>query len=160
MADFADKGMAVANYASESDAPRQSLLRLWTRGWYHFGGKDVVFVPVRDDGLGAAKDELDNNVNDSVDESVFSDGRTADVYTPIEKYEGRHRFDPKATWTEEEEIALVRRVSPSRIEETDMKIAKLTQYSWTGRYVCGSALCSLPCSSIVGTSRRRFQILF
>ena len=31
-------------------------------------------------------------------------------YVPIERYEGRHRYDPKATWTEAEEKALIRRL--------------------------------------------------
>ena len=31
-------------------------------------------------------------------------------YVPIDSYEGRHRYDPKARWTEEEERSLVRRL--------------------------------------------------
>ncbi|KAL8780114.1 MAG: hypothetical protein Q9194_001084 [Teloschistes cf. exilis] len=31
-------------------------------------------------------------------------------YVPIDTYEGRHRYDPKATWTLEEEKALIRRL--------------------------------------------------
>lgn len=31
-------------------------------------------------------------------------------YQPIDKYEGRHRYDPKARWTEAEEKALIRKV--------------------------------------------------
>ena len=31
-------------------------------------------------------------------------------YVPIDSYEGRHRYDPRAKWTEEEERALVRRL--------------------------------------------------
>ena len=31
-------------------------------------------------------------------------------YVPIETYEGRHRYDPKATWTEAEEKSLIRRL--------------------------------------------------
>ena len=31
-------------------------------------------------------------------------------YVPIERYEGRHRYDPSATWTEAEEKSLIRRL--------------------------------------------------
>ena len=31
-------------------------------------------------------------------------------YVPIDTYEGRHRYDPKATWSKEEESALIRRL--------------------------------------------------
>ena len=31
-------------------------------------------------------------------------------YVPIETYEGRHRYDPKATWSEAEETSLIRRL--------------------------------------------------
>ena len=43
--------------------------------------------------------------------SVFEDEDGAGFYKPIEKYEGRHRFVPDATWTPEEERRLVRTVS-------------------------------------------------
>ena len=33
-----------------------------------------------------------------------------DIYIPIHNYEGRHRYDPKAEWTPEEEKRLVRKV--------------------------------------------------
>lgn len=45
--------------------------------------------------------------------SVFEDAEGAEFYKPIEKYEGRHRFVPDATWTPEEERRLVRTVSLS-----------------------------------------------
>ena len=31
-------------------------------------------------------------------------------YAPIDTYEGRHRYDPKATWSKEEEMALTRKL--------------------------------------------------
>ncbi|KAI4194322.1 MAG: hypothetical protein LQ350_007837 [Teloschistes chrysophthalmus] len=31
-------------------------------------------------------------------------------YIPIDSYEGRHRYDPKATWTKEEEQSLIRKL--------------------------------------------------
>lgn len=33
-----------------------------------------------------------------------------DFYVPIDKYEGRHRYDPKFRWDEHEEKTLVRKV--------------------------------------------------
>jgi hypothetical protein len=45
---------------------------------------------------------------------VFSDPDAALIYKPIENYEGSHRFDPTATWTPQEESALVRTVSCPR----------------------------------------------
>lgn len=35
--------------------------------------------------------------------------RLADVIAPHDNYEGKHRFDPTATWTEAEERAVVRK---------------------------------------------------
>lgn len=58
-----------------------------------------------------------NESTDSVDShsygtgEVFALGGDAGFYEPIAKYEGRHRYDPKATWTDEEEKKLIRRVS-------------------------------------------------
>ena len=37
-------------------------------------------------------------------------GELAEHYRPIEGYEGMHRFDPKAEWTEKEEARVVRQV--------------------------------------------------
>jgi hypothetical protein len=53
----------------------------------------------------------------SVDSHRYGDGEVlafgggAEFYEPIAKYEGRHRYDPKITWTDEEEKRLIRRVS-------------------------------------------------
>lgn len=41
--------------------------------------------------------------------AFLSNGLT-EHYTPIDSYEGRHRFDPKFQWTTEEETRLIRRV--------------------------------------------------
>ncbi|KAB5589416.1 MFS transporter [Ceratobasidium theobromae] len=41
---------------------------------------------------------------------VFDDPDLGKYFIPIQEYEGRHRFDPKATWTEAEERSLVRKV--------------------------------------------------
>ena len=42
---------------------------------------------------------------------VFQELHARDCYAPIDSYEGRHRYDPTAQWTEAEERVLVRKVS-------------------------------------------------
>ena len=42
---------------------------------------------------------------------VLAIGGATEFYEPIANYEGRHRYDPKITWTDEEEKRLIRRVS-------------------------------------------------
>lgn len=41
---------------------------------------------------------------------VFAQGGQIQFYEPIPEYEGRHRYDPTAQWTEAEEKKLVRKV--------------------------------------------------
>jgi hypothetical protein len=55
--------------------------------------------------------------SDSIDTHHYGTGEVlvvgadASFYRPIDKYEGIHRWDPKFTWTDEEEKKLIRRVS-------------------------------------------------
>jgi hypothetical protein len=42
---------------------------------------------------------------------AFVGGGATELYEPIPEYEGRHRYDPGAEWTEKEEKRLVRKVS-------------------------------------------------
>lgn len=44
---------------------------------------------------------------------AFALGASGEFYEPIAEYEGRHRYDPSAEWTEAEEKKLVRKVSQS-----------------------------------------------
>lgn len=41
---------------------------------------------------------------------VWAAGASDRLYEPIPEYEGRHRYDPTAEWTEEEEKKLVKKV--------------------------------------------------
>ena len=41
---------------------------------------------------------------------TFVGGASTVLYEPIPEYEGRHRYDPSAEWTDKEERKLVRRV--------------------------------------------------
>lgn len=45
-----------------------------------------------------------------VNYDTFEENSFDQFYVPIDTYEGRHRYDPKARWNEKEEKALVRRV--------------------------------------------------
>lgn len=44
--------------------------------------------------------------------TTFATGASVKFNEPIPEYEGRHRYDPGASWTEEEEEKLVRKVLP------------------------------------------------
>jgi hypothetical protein len=125
MANSDSKSTATINFGTIADdrADGNTLTRR-TRKWWHLGGEDTIFVSVRNDGSGLSKGDFDTNVTKTTDGSVFDDLRTADIYAPIERYEGTHRFDPKATWTEEEELSLVRRV------RIDVLLPRL----WAGRW--------------------------
>ncbi|KAI9925367.1 hypothetical protein ASPWEDRAFT_164054 [Aspergillus wentii DTO 134E9] len=65
--------------------------------------------------------EIKNDLRETVSErswpkryhgtgDAFVDGGAAELYEPIPEYEGRHRYDPTAEWTEKEEKRLVRRL--------------------------------------------------
>ncbi|QKX54289.1 uncharacterized protein TRUGW13939_01374 [Talaromyces rugulosus] len=41
---------------------------------------------------------------------TFAAGGSLDLYEPIAQYEGKHRYDPEASWTEAEEKKLVRKL--------------------------------------------------
>lgn len=41
---------------------------------------------------------------------VLAGGGSVELYAPIPEYEGKHRYDPTAEWSEKEEKVLVRRV--------------------------------------------------
>ena len=68
-----------------------------------FAKETPASVPKRDPEDVAGDLKGTPSPNDSVD-------ALEKYYVPIEKYEGRHRYDPKATWTEAEEKSLIRRL--------------------------------------------------
>jgi MFS transporter, ACS family, DAL5 transporter family protein len=92
-----------------------STTKVTHRPWWKLGGKDISFAPVDPDSLtssnAASTEDIEQPGLDNIHGSVFDDSGAAQFYQPIEKYEGAHRFDPNATWTPEEENALVRTVS-------------------------------------------------
>lgn len=115
-----EKDVALA-YSLDSgrDSTRDSASdegpRLRANPWWRFGGKDRSFVPVNvpstTKSARSSSDDDEHAHESTIYGSVFSDSRAQDFYKPIEKYEGRHRFDMHATWSEDEEKNLVRRVS-------------------------------------------------
>ena len=87
---------------------------------------------------------VDGDVKDIMHADIDEDDDLRKFYEPIATYEGRHRYDPKAQWTSQEEKALVRRVCVliCRYAITRM----LTCFSLTTKYVPGCALCFSHCS--------------
>ena len=118
MTSSSDKDLALV-YGEErsqgSFAPPEQETPLKANSWWKFGGRDRIFVPSRLQGSRSTFKDFqgDRTIDDdhNADGNVFSDPRAVDIYKPIEKYEGRHRFDLHATWSDEEEKRLVRRVS-------------------------------------------------
>ncbi|KZT50289.1 putative transporter [Calocera cornea HHB12733] len=58
----------------------------------------------------SASSSLSNIKDSTSDPNPFDDPDLAPYLAPIAKYEGYHRFDPKAHWTEEEEKRIVRKI--------------------------------------------------
>ncbi|KAL8699436.1 MAG: hypothetical protein Q9224_001415, partial [Gallowayella concinna] len=120
MADVKDDTLlASAEESSQDDSVGVRQRRgsaLNTNPWWRFGGKDRSFIPTRAENA-TSKHTLDNQKDDrdiedevNLDDSVFNNPKAFEIYKPIENYEGRHRFDPRATWSEAEEKKLIRRL--------------------------------------------------
>ena len=75
-------------------------------------------------------------------------------YTPIENYEGKHRYDSNFEWEPKEEKKLVRKVRTTikhpSVKQTQPKTSN--PRSWICASAPGRASCSLPCNSIAATS--------
>lgn len=88
------------------------------RKWWQLGGKDFSHVSV-DAGYQTGSETSSFSDADSGviknQNNVYEDKDAAELYKPIEGYEGAHRFVPNATWTQEEEQALVRKVCASTL---------------------------------------------
>ena len=54
----------------------------------------------------------DTSEEEIIGKNIDSDDGTnlEKFYVPIETYEGKHRYDPKATWSREEERSLIRKL--------------------------------------------------
>ncbi|KAL9074122.1 MAG: hypothetical protein Q9161_002532 [Pseudevernia consocians] len=117
MTSSSDKDLAAVSGEERSQGPftppkQEPSLR--ANSWWKFGGRDRTFVPSRLHGSKSSFKDFqgDRTVGDdhNADGSAFSDPGAVEIYKPIEKYEGRHRFDLHATWSGDEEMRLVRRI--------------------------------------------------
>ncbi|KAL8788407.1 MAG: hypothetical protein Q9195_007286 [Heterodermia aff. obscurata] len=104
----------VDERSQDSSVGRHPVNALETNPWWKFGGRDRSYIPTRNEpsksSLDSLTDPRDIENENNADLSVFNDTKAYDIYKPIEKYEGRHRFDPRATWSAGEEKKLVRKV--------------------------------------------------
>ncbi|EJT97231.1 MFS general substrate transporter [Dacryopinax primogenitus] len=70
--------------------------------------------PMEDDKVDIEAQPTDSSAssfkNGSADPNPFLDADLAPYLEPIKQYEGYHRFDPKATWTQDEEKRIVRKI--------------------------------------------------
>lgn len=105
------KGAALEAYPTDGLHERKGRQ---PQKWWRLGGKDISHVSVNDGYIDSDASSFDEdgevvkNVN-----NVFDAPEAVDLYKPVEGFEGTHRFDPSATWTQEEEKALVRKVRRS-----------------------------------------------
>jgi hypothetical protein len=124
------KSVEAGVLASPVESTHELSRRPKPRKWWKFGGQDQSFVSVDAetelDSETSSKDgdNLVKNVN-----NVFEAPEATDIYKPIAKFEGSHRFDASATWEPAEEKRLVRRVGDDQI-----CFFALTDHgdSWTG----------------------------
>ncbi|MCJ1460647.1 hypothetical protein MMC28_011029, partial [Mycoblastus sanguinarius] len=117
MTSSTDKDLALVSSEERAQGSLSSLEQETSpkaNSWWKFGGRDRIFVPSRLQGSKSTFKDFqgDRTIDDdnNADGNVFSDPRAVELYKPIEKYEGRHRFDLHATWSDEEEKRLVRRL--------------------------------------------------
>jgi hypothetical protein len=83
--------------------------RARTQKWWSLSGKDVSYVSVDDDSVVDSETSSIDGVVKNIN-NVYEAPEATELYKPIEGFEGSHRFDPNATWTEAEEKTLVRKV--------------------------------------------------
>lgn len=99
-----DKNDAVVREREVSFKPRKA---------WKLGGEDRSYVPIDagypDSLTSSSSSDIETNTHPN-GASVFDDAAAAEFYKPIEKYEGRHRFDPSAQWTAAEEKKLLSKV--------------------------------------------------
>jgi hypothetical protein len=103
-------------FADEKATSLQLPTPIRRRKWYQFGGQDYSFVSVNagyplSESSAASSDTLVNEFDEVAKHGVYETEEAREIYKPIEKYEGAHRFKPDFVWEPEEERKLVRRVS-------------------------------------------------
>ena len=110
-----EKGAGPNIHDSGGENIQISTTQAPKKKWWNIGGPDISFAavdpaPASNSSSTSIKDDIETSGAQNVQGSVFDDSKAAELYQPVEKYEGRHRFDPSATWTEEEERKLIRSV--------------------------------------------------
>ncbi|KAG5981306.1 hypothetical protein E4U55_003083 [Claviceps digitariae] len=94
----------------------ESSLRERPRKWWQIGGEDVSHVSI-DAGCGtdfpssstSSLHEASNKPSNN--KGIFIAPEALEVYKPVKGFEGAHRFNPAAKWTDEEEQKLVRKLN-------------------------------------------------
>ena len=74
------------------------------------GAKDHPYSSTVDKNFDASSDEISLEAKPQSAGEAFAQGGQSRYYKPIDTYEGRHRWDPNAEWTEKEEKHIVRKV--------------------------------------------------
>ncbi|KAG8700735.1 hypothetical protein FRC09_005786, partial [Ceratobasidium sp. 395] len=73
--------------------------------------KDYGTPDKKDTAMYEAGGEVPGTVSGTFDGAhIYEDQKLGKYFVPIPEYEGAHRFDPKATWTEAEERSVVRKI--------------------------------------------------
>ncbi|CAF9937050.1 MAG: hypothetical protein HETSPECPRED_010544 [Heterodermia speciosa] len=100
---------ASNNSSVESSTPRSIISRLLPQLKSRSGQEASAFA--RSHAYSRDSDEEDSAARLKPDLVPQDDEHSLDkYYQPIDSYEGRHRYDPKATWSKAEEKALIRRL--------------------------------------------------
>lgn len=147
-----------------SDTPKSSETdgrqRLKSNSWWRPSRKDTSHVSVDvDNKLESETSSIDHSSGSilvkNVD-NVFEAPEAVDLYKLVEGFEGTHRFDPTATWTQAEEKALVRKVRSATIANAYMSN---NHTSSTGVSLFQHVSCSSHFNSIAAISLKLFPII-
>lgn len=97
--------------ALEQEIKLQGRLKRPRASWWSSGTGDYSHVSV-DDNSSSLLTRIGLDHEDTIGEAsnVYSDADARDIYKPVQGYEGSHRFDHNASWTEQQEKTLVRKV--------------------------------------------------
>ncbi|KIX07141.1 uncharacterized protein Z518_05118 [Rhinocladiella mackenziei CBS 650.93] len=99
---------------SLEDSKIESGKRIKPQRWWTLGGKDISHVAVDvDSTVDSETTSIDLSDGSHVvknENNVFTAPEAAELYKPVEGFEGTHRFDIHATWTQAEEKILVRKL--------------------------------------------------
>ena len=87
---------------------RRSAFSRFTSRLTSKSNETSAFMGTQTHGATTSEEE---NVGSKLDPVIENDDASLNkYYVPIDSYEGRHRYDPKATWTKEEEQSLIRKL--------------------------------------------------